>query len=158
MLLSTDIHVQQHRKILLNSSDILFLSQSHTSIAIYIVKSRDILCELESSQKRHVESFPTITELPPRKRGGPLLLGNSDRPVQDYVCMLHISWGVVYARLVLAAARGLIIARNRTLLIDYRGSLNPDKPWAKLLLWHMGFVKRKASTFARVPVQDFSTI
>ena len=60
--------------------------------------------------------------------------------------MLHISGGIVNTRLVFAAARGLIMARNRALLVDYGGSLNPDKPWAKSLLHHMDFVKRKAST------------
>ena len=44
--------------------------------------------------------------------------------------MLHISGGIVNTRLVFAAARGLIMARNRALLVDYGGSLNPDKPWA----------------------------
>ena len=82
--------------------------------------------ELESSRKRHAESLPTITELPPRKRGRPLLLGDFDSPVQEYVRMLRISGGVVNAPLVLAATRGLIITRNRALLVDYGGSLNPD--------------------------------
>ena len=50
------------------------------------------------------------------------------------------------------------IARNRALLADYGGSFNPEKPWAKSLLRRMGFVKRKASTSARLPVQDFDTI
>ena len=67
--------------------------------------------ELESSRKRYAESLPTITELPPRKRGRPLLLGDFDSPVQEYVRMLRISGGVVNA-----AARGLIITRNRALL------------------------------------------
>ena len=114
--------------------------------------------ELESSRKRHAESLPTITELPLRKRGRPMLLGDFDSPVQEYVCMLHISGGVINAPLVLAAARGLIIARNCALLVDYGGGLNPDKPWAKSLLRRLGFVKRKASTSARVHVQDFNSI
>ena len=96
--------------------------------------------ELESSRKQHAESLPTVAELPPRKRGRPLLLGDFDSPVQEYVCMLRISGGVVNTRLVLAAARGLIMARNRAILVDYGGSLNPDKLWAKSLLRRMGFV------------------
>ena len=99
--------------------------------------------ELESSWKRHAESFPTITELPPRKRGRPLLLGNFDSPVQEYVRLLLISGGVVNARLVVAAARGLIIVQNCALLVDYGGSLNPDKLWAKSLLQRTGSSKGK---------------
>ena len=86
-----------------------------------------------------------------------MLLGDFDSPVHEYVRMLHISGCVVNTRLVLAAARGLIMARNRALLVDYGGSLNPDKPWAKSLLRRMGFTKRKASTSAWVAVQDFET-
>ena len=64
--------------------------------------------------------------------------------------MLRLSWGVVNARLVVAAARGLIIARNCSLIVDYGGHLNPEKTWAKSLLRRMDFVKRKASTSARL--------
>ena len=50
------------------------------------------------------------------------------------------------------------MARNRSLIADYGGHLNPDNPWAKSLLRRMGFVKRKGSTSARVAVQDFEAI
>ena len=76
----------------------------------------------------------------------------------DYIRMLRLSGGVVNARLVVAAARGLIIAINRSLIADYGGHLIPDKTWAKSLLRRMGFVKRKATTSARVAVQDFEAI
>jgi hypothetical protein len=65
----------------------------------------------------------------------------------------------VNTQLVVAAARGLIIAGNRSLLVvDYGGNLNPEKAWAKSLLRHMGFVKRNVLTSARVAVQDFEGI
>ena len=124
-------------------------------------KFRDLYCnELESSRKRHAESLPTIpiSELPPRKRGRPLLIGDLDSPVQEYIRMLRLSGGVVNARLVVAAARGLIITRNHSLIVDNGGHLNPDKTWAKSLLRRMGFVKREASTSTRVAVQDFEAI
>ena len=60
--------------------------------------------------------------------------------------------------LVVAAARGLIMTHNHSLLTDHGGHLNPDKPWAKSLLQHMGFVKRRASTSARLPVEDFDAV
>ena len=122
---------------------------------------RDLYCnELESSRKRHAESPPTIpiSELPPRKRGRPLLIGDFDSPVQGYIRMLRLSGGAVNARVVVAAARGLIIARNHSLIVDYGGHLNPEKTLAKSLLRRMGFVKRKASTSARVAVQNFEAI
>ena len=64
----------------------------------------------------------------------------------------------VNTQLVVAAARGLIIAGNRSLLVDYGGNLNPEKAWAKSMLRHMGFVKRNVLTSARVAVQDFEGI
>ena len=104
-------------------------------------KFRDLYCnELESSRKRHSEPLPTISELPPKKRGRPLLVGDFDSPVQEYIRMLRLSGGVVNARLVVAAARGLIIARNRSLLTDYGGHLNPDK--ASLPSWRMARLLR----------------
>ena len=42
----------------------------------------------------------------------------------------------VNTQLVVAAARGLIIAGNHSLLVDYGGNLNPEKAWAKSLLRH----------------------
>ena len=114
--------------------------------------------ELESSRKQRAESIPIVSELPPKKRVRPLLLGDLDSPVQDYIRMLHLFGGVVNARLVVAAARGLIIAINRFLIADYGAHLNPDKTWAKSLLRYVGFIKRKATTSARVAVQDFKAI
>lgn len=114
--------------------------------------------ELETNRKRHAESLPSISELPPKKRGRPLLIGDFDSPVQDYIRMLRLSGGVVNARLVVAAAIGLIAARNRSLLVEYGGNLNPDKGWAQSLLRRMGYVKRKASTSARIAVQDFEGV
>ena len=71
---------------------------------------------------------------------------------------LRISGGVVNTQLVVAADRGLIIARNRSLLVDYGGNRNPEKGWAKSLLRRMGFIKRRTSTSARIAVQDFEGI
>ena len=72
----------------------------------------------ESSRKRSAEALPTIAELPPMERGRPLLIGDFDGQVQEYIRMLHLSGGVVNARLVVAAARGLIMTCNRSLLTD----------------------------------------
>ena len=62
--------------------------------------------------------------------------------------MLCIFGDVVNAPLVLAAARGLIIAQNHALLADYSGNLNPDKQWAQSLC--MGFVQRKPAGAQRL--------
>ena len=72
--------------------------QGHSVAESTACKFRDLYRkELESSRKRHAESLPTISELPPRKRGRPLLIGDFDSRVQEYVRMLHLSGGVVNA-------------------------------------------------------------
>lgn len=53
-------------------------------------------------------------------------MGEFNSPVQDYVRSLRLCGGVVNTELVVAAARSVIMARNRSLLADHGGHLNPD--------------------------------
>ena len=53
-------------------------------------KYRNLHCkELESHCKRDTESIPEITELSPKKRGCPLLLGYYDGRIQEYMYMFY---------------------------------------------------------------------
>ena len=88
---------------------------------IYIAKSLSLV------KNDALNLFPLYLNCHPKRGEGPLLLGDLDSPVQDYIRMLRLSGGVVNARLVVAAARGLIIARNRSLIADYGGHLNPGQ-------------------------------
>ena len=104
-------HTSQHRKVCRSAwaygSGATFKKLlGHSAPESTARKFRDLYRnELESSRKRCSESLPKISELPPKKRGRPLLIGDFDSPVQEYIRMLLLSGGVVNARLVVAAAR-----------------------------------------------------
>ena len=88
-----------------------------------------------------------ITELPPKKRGRPLLLGkNLDKQVQLYLRKMRENGGVVTVSVVVAAARGIVMSRDRTQLAEFGGHIQLTRQWAYHLLSCMNFVKRKATT------------
>ena len=51
---------------------------------------------------------------------------------------------------VRAAARGIILAKNANLLDENGEGINLTKDWANQLLARMGYVKRKATTKAKI--------
>ena len=109
----------------------------------------------EKLRKRRGIDPTTIKELPSRKQGRPLLLGEDlDTEVKAYVENLRQLGGVVNTSIVLGGAEGIIASKDRT-LVD---TLAPGKDWAKSLLFRMGYVKRKATMKAKVTVQDFEAV
>ena len=64
--------------------------------------------------------------------------------------------GVVSARIVMAAARGILLSYNKQLLAEYGGPMTLGVPWAYSLLGRMNYVKRKSSTAkSKYTVRDF---
>ena len=62
--------------------------------------------------------YPSITEFTPKKMGPPLLVGDFDAPIQEYVCTHVTALGrVVNARVVLDSAIGFM-AHNCSLLAN----------------------------------------
>ena len=60
-------------------------------------------------QKREVstdQGIAPVDELPPRKRGKPLLLGEYDELVQDYIKCSRQAGGIVNTSIAVAAAEG----------------------------------------------------
>ena len=57
---------------------------------------------------------------------------------------------MVNVKIVIAMGKGIVKNSNS----PYK-DVEPTKDWAKYLLQHMGFVKRKASISAKVSVEDF---
>ena len=101
----------------------------------------------EMSRKRKAGEDMTITSLPAKRRGRPLLLGEElDQKVQQYLRAIRKSGGAVSTAIVLGAARGIILKTNRTLLAEYGGHVVLTKDWAKTLMQRMGFVKRRGTT------------
>ena len=88
---------------------------------------------------------PEITELSEKQRGRPLLIGKElESQVKRIIQELREANGTVNTAIVLATARGVILAKDANLLAENGGSIDLSKDWAKRLLSRMGYVKRKA--------------
>ena len=79
-----------------------------------------------------------ITELPPKKRGRPLLLGKDiDEKIQLYLRKIREQGGIITASVVVAAARGILISSNRMQLAEFGGHIVLSRQWAYHLLGRM---------------------
>ena len=99
-----------------------------------------------------------VPELVPMKRGRPLLIGDElDRQVREYILDTRRVGGDINTAVVIAGGTGIVMSQNLSLLKGMKdGKLMKD--WAKYVLQRMGFVKRKATTKAKINVQDFEEI
>ena len=92
----------------------------------------------------------SISELPPKKVGCPLTLGEElDKEVQAYLLQLREVGDVVNGAIARASATGIIRMNNSSLLASNGGHIILTKDWSRYLLQRMGFVKRKANTKAK---------
>ena len=67
--------------------------------------------------------------------------------------------GALTTQIVMAAARGLLLASNRNILAEYGGHVRINRPWAQSLLERMGYVKRKATTSkSKYSLADFEQV
>ena len=96
------------------------------------------------------------TKLGSEKRGPPLLLGKElDMQVQEYVKSLRENGGMVNSAIVMAGAEGIIKSYDSNLLKENGRHIVCSKSWAKSILHRLGYVKRRASTKAKVTAADF---
>ena len=87
-----------------------------------------------------------VTVIPTKLMGRPLTLGDIDETVQKYIKALRVAGTAISAPLVLAAAQGIVEAKDRTLLVEHGGSIQLTRSWANSLMKRMGFVRRAATT------------
>ena len=100
-----------------------------------------------------------ISALYLKKRGRPVLLGEKmDVMVQEYVEKLWQNGGVISTDIVKSGARGILQSLDRTSLSEYGGHVTLSTAWAKSLLRRMHYVKRRGTTKAAMPVQQFQKI
>ena len=79
-----------------------------------------------------------VTSIPSKKTGRPLTLGKIDGDVQSYIKSLRAAGTPIPAPVVIAAAKGIVQARDRTLLADHGGSILLNQSWAvSLMRWDM---------------------
>ena len=122
--------------------------------------------QLKSLKKRKLEETDCDSvdnceaEIRPKKRGRKLLLGDElDSLVQRYIVGVRESGGVINTQIVIAAARGIVLSRDRTMLRENGGSIDITRTWALSLMNRMSFVKRKGSTAKKVlHVENFESI
>ena len=113
--------------------------------------------KLESLRKEGKEL--TVSMLSEKPRGRPLLLGSElEDQVKSFVREVRSSGGVVNSAIVKAAAKGIILAKDANLLQENGGGINLTKDWANRLLARMGYVKRKATTKAKVSPAHFDSL
>ena len=79
--------------------------------------------------------------LPTKKQGRPLLLGQKlDQVVQEVIRDTRTAGGVINTTSVVATTKGVISAKNPTLLAN-RCNLDVTSSYAKSVLKRMGYVK-----------------
>ena len=114
--------------------------------------------KLAFSRKRDVE-VEAIVELPEKRRGRPLLIGEElEDKVKWFLTEVRKSGGVVNSQIAVGAAKGVIKARDANLLAENGGSIDIGKDWAHRLLGRMGLVKRQATTKAKVSPSNFAIL
>jgi len=79
---------------------------------------------LKELAKRKNDELPKVKELPPKKRGRPLLVGNElDVQVQLYVKELRNNGAVINTAIVMATAEGLVQHHGVNLLAKHGGPI-----------------------------------
>ena len=125
-------YCSRERRININESTIRSFKSAHIE-------------ELKSQRIRH--STDKIKVLPYKKRGKPLLLGEDlDKVVQNYLEKLRECGGCVSSGIVVAAARGIVLTYDHSLLKEFGGHIELTKVWARSLIKRMKFVKHRATT------------
>ena len=100
-----------------------------------------------------------VERLPVKPKGRPLLLGPElDRQVQDHLISLHDAGGVVNTSIAIAAATGIVRRHDSNLLAVNGGHIILKKHWVQYLLQRMGYVKRKASSKAKITVENLASL
>ena len=104
--------------------------------------------EVLKEQVRQSGQSAIVESIPSKKRGRPLTLGDLDNEVQQYVRALRTAGTPVGSPVMIAAARGIVMAKKSSLASRKCGHVVLSKSWAHCLMIRMGLVKRKASTKA----------
>ena len=114
----------------------------------------------EWQRKRKLgEVNPEVKILSLAKRGCPLLLGETlDNHVKAYVRSVYGSGGPVTSTITIAVGRVIVRKYDSKLLIENGGPLSLTTNWAKSLLYHTNFVKRKGCSTTKQMIHDFENI
>ena len=73
-------------------------------------------------------------------------MGDIDQDVQKFIRGTRKAGTPINTKYVLAAARGIVVSKDRTLLVEHRGHIKLTKSWAASLMQKMKLVKQRGST------------
>lgn len=106
------------------------------------------------AEKKEEGSVPQL--ILPKQLPQSLLLGKYlDKSVQNYINAMRKVGGVDNTAIGMAAANGIIAAKNPALLTQHGRHIEIRKGWVKSLLHRMGYVKRKSTNAGKVTVARF---
>ena len=87
-----------------------------------------------------------------------LLREEIDRQVHDYLQVLRKNGATVNTAIVIACGDTIVRSKDANLLAINGGSITLCKDWAKYIFKHMGWVKRRASSKAKVTVENIDEV
>ena len=138
---------------------VISATSKHFSKKLGIKISKTSVHSIRKSYLRElsVNNNQDLSILPTKKRGRHLLLGQKlDKLIQMYQQKVRDGGGVVTARIVMVAAKGIILSHDRSQLVEYGGHINLNLNRAYSLLKRMNFVKRKSTT--AMNVEEFAAL
>lgn len=102
---------------------------------------------IKKDYEKAIKEGRSVNSLPENKRGRPFLLGNKlDNLLQVYLKKIRDGGGRISTRIVVAAARGLLLSYDKMRLEQFGGDLRLNRHWAYSFLRRMKFVMRRATT------------
>uniref|UniRef100_A0A1X7TEJ7 Uncharacterized protein n=2 Tax=Amphimedon queenslandica TaxID=400682 RepID=A0A1X7TEJ7_AMPQE len=97
--------------------ELILVQELGVSISENTIRGFKVAYLEELSRKRKADNEVPITVLPLKKRGRPLMLGERlDSMVQNYIRRTRDTGGIITTAVVIAGARGIVKAIDRTLL------------------------------------------
>ena len=112
-----------------------------------------------SLKKQSGELDVSVTSLPTKKRGRPLMPGEKlGEGVKYYLRAVCKGGGVIIAAITKASATTIVRKVDRNLLSENGAAISITVNWAKSLLYRMGFVKRWESTAMKMSVSNFESV
>ena len=101
---------------------------------VWLFKKKYLLELKKAKEYTPAGQMPEVSNISTKPGGRPLLIGELDSEVQAYVKALRKAGTPVRVPVVIAAAEGIVTARNRTLLLKFGGHIELARPWAVSLL------------------------
>ena len=134
------------------ASTIRHLAKKYPNLKESSVRTWKNIYLAELRRRRTCQESLTITELPEKKKGRPLLLGDQlEFEVIRYLKDLRIKGAVVNTAIAVSCAKGIVLKANSNFLASNGGHIVLTNHWGKHLLNRMGFV-------AKVMVENFEEV